>query len=114
MEKLRKISALLLVGLISVTVMAQEKKMLTLEDVIPGGETYHQFRPENIYGLQWWGDICVKPDMEDIKTIDPRTGKENVIATLEEVNHRWRKTLQTITSVEAIATFYECYISMDG
>lgn len=86
MEKLRKISALLLVGLISVTVMAQEKKMLTLEDVIPGGETYHQFRPENIYGLQWWGDICVKPDMEDIKTIDPRTGKENVIATLEEVN----------------------------
>lgn len=38
---------------IAINVMTQEVKTLTLEDLIPGGETYRY--AENLYGLQWWG-----------------------------------------------------------
>ena len=41
---------------------AQEKKTYTLEDVIPGGNNYFNLVPENIPGLQWWGDVCVRAD----------------------------------------------------
>lgn len=44
--------------------MAQEKKPLTLEDLIPGGETFHKFRPENIYGMQWQGDLLTYYDVD--------------------------------------------------
>ena len=37
-------------------------------------------------GLQWWEDVCVRADVEDIKRINNRTGEESVIVTLEEVN----------------------------
>lgn len=36
--------------------MAQEKMKLTLEDLIPGGATFSRFYPENIPGVQWWGN----------------------------------------------------------
>ena len=44
---------------IVINVMAQETKKPTLEDLIPGGESYRY--AENLYGLQWWGDECIKP-----------------------------------------------------
>ena len=57
MSKLEKRAILILLALpIVINVMAQETKKLTLEDLIPGGETYRH--AENLYGLQWWGD-CV-------------------------------------------------------
>ena len=69
---------LLLMGLLQAlfitNVMAQELKTPTLEDLIPGGETYRY--AENLYGLQWWGDEC----------INPKTGKEKTITTREIVN----------------------------
>ena len=75
--------------LLSMTVQAlyaQEKKSYTLEDVIPGGENYFNLRPKNIPGLQWWGDVCVRADVENICKIDIKNGKETVLATLDEVN----------------------------
>lgn len=65
---------------------AQEKKAFTLNDVIPGGSNYYNLVPKSLPGLQWWGDVCVRTDIEDIKKIDNKSGKETVIATLEEVN----------------------------
>ena len=65
---------------------AQEKKSYTLEDVIPGGNTYFNLVPKNIPGLQWWGDVCVRTDVENIVTINVRNGKETVLVTLDEVN----------------------------
>ena len=44
----------------TLTTFAQEKKTYTLEDVIPGGNNYFNLVPENIPGLQWWGDVCVR------------------------------------------------------
>ena len=68
------------------TLSAQEKKAFTLNDVIPGGSNYFNLTPENMPGLQWWEDVCVRADVEDIKRINNRTGEESVIVTLEEVN----------------------------
>lgn len=70
--------------LFSTNVMAQELKTPTLEDLIPGGETYRF--AENLYGLQWHGDVCIKPTTDTLFTIHPRTGKESFIATREAVN----------------------------
>lgn len=64
--------------------MAQELKTPTLEDLIPGGETYRY--TESLYGLQWWGDECIKPEVDVLSTIHPKTGKATVIATREAVN----------------------------
>ena len=46
---------------------AQEKKAFTLEDVIPGGENYFNLVPKSMPGLQWWGDVCVRTDVEAIQ-----------------------------------------------
>lgn len=79
---------LLLMGLLQAlfitNVMAQELKSPTLEDLIPGGETYRY--AENLYGLQWWGDECIKPGIDTLFVINPKTGKEKVITTREIVN----------------------------
>ena len=74
---------LLLMGLLQAlfitNVMAQELKTPTLEDLIPGGETYRY--AENLYGLQWWGDECIKPGIDTLFVINPKTGKEKTITT---------------------------------
>ena len=45
--------------------MAQELKKPTLEDLIPGGETYH--KPEN-KSYQWWGDAaCLELGIDNIE-----------------------------------------------
>ena len=85
MSKIGKRAILLLLALpIGFNVMAQEIKKLTLEDLIPGGETYRY--AENLYGLQWWGDVCIKPSTDTIYTVQPRTGKETVLTTLGQIN----------------------------
>ena len=65
---------------------AQEKKTFTLNDVIPGGDNYFNLVPKSMPGLQWWGDICVRTDIENIKKIYTKSGKESILVTLEEVN----------------------------
>ena len=45
-------------ALSSMELMAQNLKMPTLEDLLPGGATYRI--AENLPGLQWWGDVCIK------------------------------------------------------
>lgn len=79
-------SALLvmLLSLLIPNIMAQEPKMPTLEDLIPGGATYRS--AENISGLQWWGDQCIKPGIEAVFMINPRNGKETPLTTRNIVN----------------------------
>ena len=45
-------------SILTLNVMAQETKKPTLEELIPGGESY--LYAENLYGLQWWGDECIQ------------------------------------------------------
>ena len=79
--------------------MAQDLKTPTLEDLIPGGETYRY--AENIYGIQWWGDECVKPDIEQVVMINPVTGKEQIITTRQTVNNVLKEN-----SLDTIQHFY--------
>lgn len=71
-------------ALFTTNVMAQELKKPTLEDLIPGGETYRY--AESMYGLQWWGDVCLHADMDEVKSINLKNGKETVLFTREAVN----------------------------
>lgn len=59
---------------------------LTLEDLVPGGETAYNYRPENLYGLQWRGDMCIKPGIDELVQVNPVNGKEETLLTLEEFN----------------------------
>ena len=81
---------LLAVATLSETpIMAQENvsnelKYPTLEDLIPGGETYRY--AENLYSVQWWGNRCIKPGVDSLMTVNPKNGKETLIATRSKVN----------------------------
>lgn len=100
---MKKLLSCLLATTLSLTcIMAQEKKTLTLEDLIPGGETFYKFYPENIYGLQWCGDICLKPEIDTLFSINPTNGKEIVLALREEINTALKEIGQ-----EKIASLYD-------
>lgn len=63
-----------------------QNQTFTLDELIPGGAHYASFVPENIYGLQWWGDVCMKPDIDKLISVNPANKKETIIATLDQVN----------------------------
>ena len=75
--------------LTSTHLMAQETatnelKYPTLEDLIPGGATYRY--TESLYGLQWWGDQCIKPGIDSLMAVNPKNGKETLLTTRESIN----------------------------
>lgn len=87
--------------------IAQEKKTLTLEDLIPGGETFYKYYPENIYGLGWCGDVCIKPDIDTLFAINPVNGKENAILLREDLNSALEKIgLEKVASLYGVEFVY--------
>ena len=77
-------------ALFTTNVMAQELKKPTLEDLIPGGETYHT--AENKW-YQWWGDAaCLELGIDNIegtwavKGLGAKPGEKFTAITLEEAN----------------------------
>ena len=84
MKKILNLIAILL--MITSAVVAQEKKSFTLEDLMPGGNNYYSLQVQNLHGLAWWGDLCIKPEMEAVKAIDPKNGKEKTLFTLQQIN----------------------------
>lgn len=87
MNKMKRVVNLIaILIMITSSVLAQEKKSFMLEDLMPGGNNYYSLQVENLHGLAWWGDICIKPEMEEVKAIDPKNGKEKVLFTLKQMN----------------------------
>ena len=68
----------------------QQKKLFTLEDLNFGGTNFHNLRPKNMY-LEWWGDQLVHTDVEQCSLIDPKTGKETKLFTLDDIN-KWAES----------------------
>jgi len=75
------------------TVMAQEKKVFTLEDLNFGGTNYYNMQPKNQY-YAWWGDHLIRTDVEECRLVDKKTGKETKLFTLDEVNE-WAQSDDT-------------------
>ena len=67
-----------------------DKKHFTLEDLNFGGTNYHNLRPKNLL-LTWWGDQLVHTDVEQCSLVDPKTGREKLLFTLDDIN-RWAKS----------------------
>ena len=73
---------LLAIGFSMVTsIMAQEKKFFTLDDLLPGGRTYFQHSvPEQAY-YEWWGDELVKLNVQSVSLQNGET-----LFTLDDIN----------------------------
>ena len=84
MNRLRTLLAVALAAMTTVT-MGQEKKLFTLDDLIPGGSTYRNLVPQTEY-LEWWGDECVRLGIDDCSVVDKNTGEQTVLFTLADVN----------------------------
>lgn len=82
---MKKINWILLLFILTLPTMAQQKKSFTLEDLLPGGSTWHALQPKNMW-TTWWGNQCVETEIEACQTINPKTGKKKELFTLEELN----------------------------
>ena len=85
-----------LICMMTLAVNAQENHTFTLDDVTPGGSNYFNLTPKNLPGLQWWGDSFIKADVESIMTV--KSGKEETIVTLDEVNDALSRIPMPISS----------------
>ena len=99
-DMMMKIKLFLLMSVMSVLAMAQEKKSFTLNDLLPGGNTYHTLVPKNIY-TTWWGNQCVETSLEDCKLVNVKTGKKTVLFTLEQLNGWLEKTADSVVAIRS-------------
>lgn len=76
--------SLLALQLLGTTQIMGQTKELTLEDLMPGGSTYRYV--DNLYNLQWWGDLCIKPAIDKLTEINPKNGKETILTTIDKIN----------------------------
>lgn len=87
---MKKTTFLILSALLTLPLMAQ-KRLFTIDDLIPGGSTYYQASvPETQY-LTWWGDICIELGMDKCQKVDMQqknTNKDSAFSTLtlENIN----------------------------
>ncbi len=65
--------------------MNAQDKLFSLEDLNFGGRNYHSLRPQNMF-LTWWGDQLIETDVEECRSIDPKTGKKKALFTLDQIN----------------------------
>ena len=70
--------------------LAAQDKFFTLEDLNFGGTNYHKFQPKNMW-LTWWGDQLIQTDVEECYTIDTKTGKKELLFTLDDIN-KWAES----------------------
>jgi len=82
----KRILAVTFSAMLAITMTGQEK-LFTLEDLNFGGTNYHNLQPENKW-LTWWGDKLVRTDVEECFLVNIKTGKEQRLFTLDDVN-RW-------------------------
>ena len=88
MMKLTKKWAVLLCALFSMTMMAQDKKSFTLDNLMWGGSNYYNIMPRSIH-TAWWGDCLLQTDVEEIYQLYDEKGKicnKKCLFTVKEVN----------------------------
>lgn len=88
---MKRISLSLLLVCATLVAMSQTKKSFTIEDLIPGGKTFYNCQPENIY-TTWWGDRPVRLDADACYEVDAVTGKERELLTVDRLNDIFRQS----------------------
>ena len=86
----RSIVLSVLLSFLMIPLSLNAQQLFTLEDLNYGGKNAHNLAAKNMW-LTWWGDQLVQTDVEECYTIDARTGKKEVLFTLDEVN-KWIKS----------------------
>lgn len=82
---MKKINLFVLISLLAISMTGQEKKSFTLNDLMPGGDTFHTLYPQTMYAT-WWGDRCVETQLEACYTVAPSNGKKTLLFTLDQLN----------------------------
>jgi len=82
---LRILSFIFILVMTQTPIMSQEKKSFTLEDLLPGGTTYNQNRPERRY-YTLWGDKCIEQNQDDLNIINTTTGSPELLVSLSDIN----------------------------
>lgn len=78
--------------LYSMNIFSQENIPLSLDDLIPGGNTFYKYRVKTLNRLQWIGDklTYVKGDSVMEIPISPK-GKEKILITKNDINNLLEK-----------------------
>jgi len=89
MMKIRHLGVLCILYILSLPMNAQDK-LFTLEDLNFGGTNYANLRPQNMW-LTWWGEKLIQTDVEECFAIDTKTGKKNLLFSLDDIN-KWAES----------------------
>lgn len=98
----KRIKWFLLLNLLVFSAMGQEKKSFTLNDLLPGGNTFYRMYPKTLHAT-WWGDRCVETQAEACCLIDPKTGAKEELFSLAQLN-AW-----TAETDKETKTVHHCY-----
>ncbi len=83
---MKKINLSILFSLLSLFIMAQEKKSFTLDDLLPGGSTFYQMQPKSMH-TTWWGARLVQTEVDKCCEINPREAEKPVqLFTIDDLN----------------------------
>ncbi len=87
---MKKTTFLILSALLTLPLMAQ-KRLFTIDDLIPGGSSYYQASVPETLHLTWWGDICIELGIDKCQKVDMQQKNTNNVAafstlTLEDIN----------------------------
>ncbi len=74
--------------------MAQDKRLFTVDDLIPGGKTYYQNTPATLY-TEWWGDELVQLGLDEV-TVRTADGQSKSLFSLSGINAALEKAGQRI------------------
>ncbi len=74
--------------------MAQDKRLFTVDDLIPGGKTYYQNTPATLY-TEWWGDELVQLGLDKV-TVRTADGQSKSLFSLCGINAALEKAGQRI------------------
>ncbi len=78
--------------------MAQDKRLFTVDDLIPGGKTYYQNTPATLY-TEWWGDELVQLGLDEA-TVRTADGQSKSLFSLSGINAALEKAeLRILTSL---------------
>ena len=99
----------LLLSMMVTNVMGQEKQPFTLNDVIPGGSNFYSMQPQRMSGLKWWGETCINADTESVATVNLKSGKQETLFTLEEVNAAIQDAYKDIKPLKSLKLVHMPY-----